>query len=86
MEFLCSKLSLGDSLVVQWFGLCTFIDEGVGLIPGWGTKISRTAKGDKKQTKCCPLLQNLSIPALPHHLRVKPVLQFSSATQLYLTV
>ena len=28
-----------NSLVVQWFGCCVFIVEGMGLIPGWGIKI-----------------------------------------------
>ena len=67
MKFLCSKLSLGDLLVVQWFELCTFIDEGVGLIPGWGTEISQTVQGDKKQTKYRPPPQNLSV-SLPSHI------------------
>ena len=29
----------GNSMVVQWLGLCSFIAEVTGLIPGWGTKI-----------------------------------------------
>ena len=30
---------MGNSLVVQWLGLCTLTAEGLGSIPGWGTKI-----------------------------------------------
>ena len=29
----------GNSLVVQWLGLRTFSAQGLGSIPGWGTKI-----------------------------------------------
>ena len=43
-----------NSLVVQWLGLCAFTAEGVGLIPGWGTK------GDCNPTDC-------STPGLPVH-------------------
>ena len=28
-----------NSLVVQWFELCTFTAEGKGSVPGWGIKI-----------------------------------------------
>ena len=31
----------GNSLVVQWLGLCAFTAGGTGSIPGWGTKISQ---------------------------------------------
>ena len=30
---------IGNFLVVQWLGLCTFTTEGTGSIPGWGNKI-----------------------------------------------
>ena len=30
---------MGTFLVVQWLGLYTLIAEGMGSIPGWGTKI-----------------------------------------------
>ena len=30
---------LGNSLVVQWLGLCVFTAKGPGSIPGQGTKI-----------------------------------------------
>ena len=29
----------GNSLVVQWLGLCAFTNKGVGSILVWGTKI-----------------------------------------------
>ena len=35
--------SLRSSLVVQWLGLPVFIAEGVGSIPGRGTKLRGTA-------------------------------------------
>ena len=47
-----SRLQGGDSLVVQWLGLLTFTDEGMGSIPGWGTKIPQAAqRGQKKKKK-----------------------------------
>ena len=43
---------LGNSLVVQWLGLCTFTAKGLGSIPDWGTKIPQAAQWSKnKQTK-----------------------------------
>ena len=30
---------MGDSPVVQWLGLHASTAEGLGVIPGWGTKI-----------------------------------------------
>ena len=33
----------GNFLVVQWLGLGAFTAEGLGLIPGWGTKIPQAA-------------------------------------------
>ena len=37
------RRSVGNSLVVQWLGLCTFTAEDAGLIPDQGTKISQAA-------------------------------------------
>ena len=34
----------GNSLVVQWLGLCAFSAEGQGSIPGQGTKIPRVTR------------------------------------------
>ena len=42
---------IGNSLVVQWLGLYTFTTEGMGLIPGWGTKIPRAVVRPKKKKK-----------------------------------
>ena len=39
---------LGTSLVVQWLGLWVSTAGGVGLIPGWGTKILHVAWHDQK--------------------------------------
>ena len=36
--------SLGNSLVVQWLGLCASTAGGTGLIPGQGTKILQAAQ------------------------------------------
>ena len=41
----------GASLLVQWLGLCTSTAGGVGLISGWGTKISHAAQCSKKTNK-----------------------------------
>ena len=42
----------GNSLVVQWLRLCAFTVEGLGSIPGWGTKILQdTQHGQKKKNK-----------------------------------
>ena len=44
------NIVLGNSLVVQWLGLCTVTAEGPGSITGWGTKIPQAA-GPKKKKK-----------------------------------
>ena len=36
------KPKTGNSLVVQWLGLHTFTAEGLGSIPGQGTKAKKT--------------------------------------------
>ena len=33
------RIGVENSLMVQWLGLYSFTAEGVGSIPGWGTKI-----------------------------------------------
>ena len=40
---------MGNSLEVQWLGLCAFIVEGLGSIPEWGTKIQQVAWCSKKK-------------------------------------
>ena len=42
---------MGDSLVVQWLRPTTFTAEGMGLIPGQGTKIRKPHTQQKKK-KC----------------------------------
>ena len=44
---MCSE----TSLVVQWLKLCTSNAEGVGSIPGWGTKIPQRGLAEKKKTE-----------------------------------
>ena len=41
----------GNSLVVQWLGLHTLTAEGLGSIPGQGTKIPQAAQQKKKKEK-----------------------------------
>ena len=42
---------VGNSLVVQWLGLCTFTAEGSALIPGQGTKILQAARWHSQKKK-----------------------------------
>ena len=35
---------MGNSLVIQWLGLCAFTVEGLGSVPGQGTKIPQAAR------------------------------------------
>ena len=59
---------MGNSLAVQWLGLCAFTAEGPGSTPGQGTKIpqavgcSQTNKQINKKPKMteCHCLQALS--------------------------
>ena len=42
-------MPLGNSLEVQWLGLCALTAEGPSSMPGWGTKIPQAAwHGQKK--------------------------------------
>ena len=44
------NLDLGNSLAVQWLGLCAFTAKGLGSIPVQGTKIPQAAwHGQKKR-------------------------------------
>ena len=45
------KVEQENSLAVQWLGLCAFIAENLGLIPGWGTKIPRAMGNNQKKKK-----------------------------------
>ena len=40
---------VGTSLMVQWFGFCTSNAGGIGLTPGWGTKILPEARKKYKK-------------------------------------
>ena len=47
-----TKISPGNSLVVQWVGLCILTTEGSGSIPGWGPNIPHAVgHGHKKKKK-----------------------------------
>ena len=42
---------LGNSLAVQWLGLCVSTAGGPGLIPGWGTEIPQAPWNGQKKKK-----------------------------------
>ena len=43
------NLAGGNSLAVQWLGLCAFTAEDLGSIPGWGTKIPQVVRHGQKK-------------------------------------
>ena len=45
------RVVLGNSLTVQWLGLCTFSAEGPGSIPSQGTKILQAVWCGQKTKK-----------------------------------
>ena len=45
------KVCLGNSLAVQWLGVCACTARGMGSIPGWGTKIPRAVQRRQKKKK-----------------------------------
>ena len=47
----------GNSLVVQWLGLCSLTVEAPGSVAGWGTKIPQAVQyGPKKEEECAKSL------------------------------
>ena len=42
---------MGNSLVVQWLGVCVLTAKGPGSVPGGGTKIPQAAQGDTPPPK-----------------------------------
>ena len=51
-KFISLKIPVrGNSLAVQWLGLWTLIAEGLGSIPGWGTKMLAGCWAKKKKKK-----------------------------------
>ena len=46
-----NKIDFGNSLVVQWLGLCAFTAKGLGSIPGRGTKIPKATRCSQKKKK-----------------------------------
>ena len=42
---------MGNSLTVQWLGLQAFTNVGLGLIPGWGTKILQATQCGQGKNK-----------------------------------
>ena len=51
MGCLFKNLIIGNSLVVQWLGLQTFIAEDVGSVLGRGTKIPQAMQCSENKTK-----------------------------------
>ena len=47
--FLPKNINSENSLVVQQSGFCTLTEEGVGSIPGQGTKIPQAMQCDRKK-------------------------------------
>ena len=59
---------LGNSLVVQWLGLCAFMALVPSLIPGWGTKIPQAVWGGQQNNKRKPSAQ------VTNHIQLKLLL------------
>ena len=51
LVFQYSETHRGNFLEVQWLGLCTFSTQGMGSIPGQGTKIPKAIKAKRKGKK-----------------------------------
>ena len=45
------NLDLGNSLAVQWLGLCAFTAKGPSSSSGWGTKIPQASRCGQKKIK-----------------------------------
>ena len=54
---LLKKHPLGNSLAVQWLGLQPLTAQGLGSIPGWGTKIPQATRCGQKQQQQKHLLK-----------------------------
>ena len=44
-----NRRGFGNSLLVQWLGLCTLTAKNPGSIPGWGNKIPQAVLGYYKK-------------------------------------
>ena len=82
------KMKWGNSLVVQWLGLCASTAGNSGLIPIWGTEILQAAWFSKKKKKkkgigillwveLCPLQSKCWSPK-PQYLRMWHCLEIGS--------
>ena len=71
-------VKLGNSLAVQWLGLCTFTAEFGGSVPGQGTKITQTAWCGKKKKKIMKLVNFVTyiLPQLKNVLGASLVAQW----------
>ena len=45
------RIKIGNSLAIQWLGLCTLISKGLGSIPGQGTKIPQAMWSSQKENR-----------------------------------
>ena len=71
----------GNSLAVQWLGLCTFTTKGPGSIPVWGTKIPQFSwhgQKKKKKKKRFILLVNSYKLTRPMHTDVNYIIVYNS--------
>ena len=59
---------LGNSLAVQWLGLCASKAGGLGLSPHWGTKIPASGTAKKKKTKRVYYWKKIILAAIIYHL------------------
>ena len=77
--FLYIKI-LGNSLVVQWLGLCTFTAKGPGSVPGRGTKIPQAMQHSQKKK-----IKNIVCgiyPCIKCEVLIQIYMFFQMATQL----
>ena len=51
--------TVGNSLVVQWLGLCTLTAKDRGSIPGPGTNFPQATRHDQNKTKIATIIEIL---------------------------
>ena len=56
-------LPCGNSLAVQWLGLCILTTKGPGLTPGWGTKIPQASRHGQQNQRSKNEIKNRSPPS-----------------------
>ena len=72
----------GKSLVDQWLGLHAFTAEGVGSIPGRGTKIPQAVqRSKKKEKKNTSVFLNCDWPSIQDYATTNSILIIHGLTQ-----